>query len=252
MPRFKDQAICIREIDWSETSQVVALLTAEHGKLRGLAKGSKRLSPSHMQRFSGGIELLHHGQVVATTKRTAQLATITEWDLQQDFFHLRRDLTAQHLAMYGADLAGAFTVELDPRPRTFAALADLLGQLAKPAERPLALARFQWTVIEEGGFQPELTQDIITGEPLPPRGPYRFDPQAGGFTAGGGDHHWGVRRQTLRLLRAIAAGEALSDAANDILARANRLLCAYARTILERELPTMRLVLGDSLDRERR
>ena len=36
MPRFKDQAICIRHFEWSETSQVVALLTQEHGKVRGL------------------------------------------------------------------------------------------------------------------------------------------------------------------------------------------------------------------------
>ena len=56
MSRFKDQAVCIRMIDWSETSQIVALLTREHGVLRGLAKGSKRMSPSAISRFSGGIE----------------------------------------------------------------------------------------------------------------------------------------------------------------------------------------------------
>jgi DNA repair protein RecO (recombination protein O) len=244
MPRFKDQAICIRELDWSETSQVVVLLTEAHGQVRGLAKGAKRASPSHMQRFSGGIELLNLGQVVATTRRTAQLATITEWDLQCDFYHLRQDLHAQHLAMYGADLAGALVPELDPRPATFAALRDLLGDLADPARQQAALGRFQWAAIEEGGFQPDLNHDVHGGAALPKRGQYTFDPLAGGFTVEPTPNGWGVRRQTLMLLRSIAAGETIEEAPHEALERVNRLLCVYARSILERELPTMRIVLG--------
>jgi DNA repair protein RecO (recombination protein O) len=244
MPRFKDQAICIRDIDWSETSQVVVLLTAEHGKVRGLAKGAKRTSPSHMQRFSGGIELLNFGQVVATTKRTAQLATITEWDLQQDFFHLRRDLTAQHLAMYAADLAGAFTPELDSRPATFAALTELLPRLKEPEAQQSALVNFQWTLLDEGGFKPELERDVHHGETLPSRNDYGFDPVAGGFTGNSPGADWRVRRRTLALLRAIEQHEPLAAYHADDLNRANRLLCVYSRAILERELPTMQLVLG--------
>ena len=102
MARFKEDAICIRYLDWSETSQIVVLLTREHGKLRGLAKGSKRTSPGALARYSGGIELLTLGQVVGLTKPTSELATITEWDLQDPYPHLRRDLSAQHLGLYAA------------------------------------------------------------------------------------------------------------------------------------------------------
>ncbi len=73
-------------------------MTETHGKVRGLAKGSKRTSPSHMQRFSGGIELLTRGEIVATTKPTTELATLTEWDLQDDYHYLRRDLRLSSLA----------------------------------------------------------------------------------------------------------------------------------------------------------
>ena len=45
VPRLTDNAICIRDLDWSESSQVVVLLTEAHGKVRGLAKGSRRNSP---------------------------------------------------------------------------------------------------------------------------------------------------------------------------------------------------------------
>src|SRR5690606_38853363 len=99
MPRFKDQAICIRHFDWSETSQIVALLTEQHGKIRAVAKGAKRTSPSSVQRYSGGIELLTLGQAVGLIKSSTDLANLTEWDLQEPFSHLRRNLEAQRLSL---------------------------------------------------------------------------------------------------------------------------------------------------------
>ena len=129
MPRFKDQAICIRHIDWSETSQIVALLTENHGLVRGIAKGAKRTSPSSVQRYSGGIELLTLGQTVGMIKPTAELANLTEWDLQQPYWNLRQNLKAQQLALYGADLAGAMLAEHDAHPVVFCAMRTLLGEL---------------------------------------------------------------------------------------------------------------------------
>ena len=68
MPRFKEQAVCIRLIDFSETSQVVWLFTENLGLIRGLAKGSKRTSPGSVAKYSGGFELLTAGQSLGVTK----------------------------------------------------------------------------------------------------------------------------------------------------------------------------------------
>jgi len=248
MPRIKDQAICIRHVEWSETSQVVVLMTAEHGKVRGLAKGSKRTSPSHMQRFSGGIELLTRGEIVATTKPTAELATLTEWDLQDDYYHLRRNLPAHRLAMYAADLTHALTVDLDPHPRTFTALDTFLQSLSATDERArsAALLRFQWTLLDDSGYRPELWRDVHTNQPLEDAEAFTFDPRAGGLTArhGIGDGDWRVRIRTVTALRRLGEGDDTLDTDHDTLQRANRLLCVYFRFMLDKELPTMRFVLG--------
>ncbi len=257
MPRFKDQAICIRLIDWSETSQVVALLTRDHGKVRGLAKGAKRMSPSSIQRFSGGMEMLTAGQVVATTRPTAELATITEWDLQVPNHHFRTDLNAQMLGLYAADIAGCMLETLDPHPQCFDALHAFLIEIATPDARQRALLDYQWTILNDCGYRPQLDADVHTGEALG-TGPHSFDGIAGGLTdrpvsngahAGSvaGPGPWRVSKPTVALLRALAAGEtdALGEASEDALRRANRLLCVYLRTILDRELPTMRAVLGN-------
>lgn len=251
MPRLKDQAICIRHLDWSETSQVVVLMSERHGKVRGLAKGSKRMSPSHMQRFSGGIELLTRGEVVATTKPTAELATITEWDLQADHYHLRRDLAAHRLGLYAADAVHALSAELDPHPGTYHALRTVLEALADPSARTRALLRFQWALLEDAGYRPELERDVQDNTPLPAQSTYRFDPHRGGLTSQErvGDADWRVRRETVELLRALG-GEGVPDTADaGTIDRANRLLCAYLRAILDRELPTMRYVLAPALER---
>jgi DNA repair protein RecO (recombination protein O) len=243
MPRIKDQAICIRHIDWSESSQVVVLLTQEHGKLRGLAKGSKRASPSAVQRFSGGIELLTMGQVVAVSKRTAELATVTEWDLQNDYHYLRHDLRAQRLAMYGADLTHAMLADEDAHPGAFTAMSEFLTALADIPGRAAALLRFQWVLLEDCGYRPELERDVRRGDPLGKARAYTFDPVAGGLTVENGIDDWRVRGKTVTLLQKLLAGESIDDAEADSLDRANRLLCVYARSILDKELPTMGVVL---------
>ncbi|MEE9405302.1 MAG: DNA repair protein RecO [Algisphaera sp.] len=252
MPKFKDNAICLRDLDYSESSQIVVLLTAEHGKLRGIAKGSRRQSPSSIQRFSGGLFLLNCGQVMATTRPHQELASITEWDLQDDCFGLRRHLGAQRAAMIAADLLNALLPDGDPHPKAFVLMTELLKQLttiifeAEAGEDTAmvasALLVFQWGLLCECGYQPELNRDVRLNEPLDKSNAYSFDPTAGGLTTQrrGGD--WRVRSATVALLQRLAAGEEVA-AEGEGLERANRLLCVYARAILDKELPTMRLLL---------
>ena len=222
---------------------MVVLLTQEHGKLRGLAKGSKRQSPSSVQRFSGGIELLTQGQIVAVTKRTAELATITEWDLQHDYHYLRNDYRGQRLAMYAADLCNAMLADEDAHPGVFSAMSGFLDALRDKDEQSAALLRFQWALLEDCGFRPELEADVRKGGALGKVKAYTFDPVAGGLTVENGIADWRVRRQTVELLRMLLHGEALDAVEIDSVMRANKLLCVYVRAILDKALPTMGVVL---------
>ncbi|MEX0655758.1 MAG: DNA repair protein RecO [Phycisphaeraceae bacterium] len=245
MARFKDQAICIRHLEWSETSQLVVLMTEQHGKVRGLAKGSKRTSPSAVQRYSGGIELLTRGEIVGVLRSSSELATLTEWDLQDDYYHLHTDLAAQQAAGYAADVVNALMAEQDEHGRTFRALRTYLEALRdrEATQRQAALLQFQWELLDDAGYRPELWRDVHNGAELPVVKTYTFDPHGGGMTQRHGVNDWRVRRQTVELLRAVAAGER-ATADRDALGRANRLLCVYLRAILDKELPTMKFVLG--------
>lgn len=269
MPRFKDQAICIRHIDWSETSQIVALLTREHGTMRGIAKGSKRTSPGAVARYCGGIELLTAGEVVATTRPNTDLASITEWDLQQPFRHFRTNLKAHRLGLYMADVLASLTADEDPHPELYDATLQAMADLHDVEQHAIVLLRFQWTLLVECGFKPDLDHDMNDGDQLATAKSYWFDPNAGGFSvtepAAPVDHHtfqsrrtdtgpWQVRAETLNLLKRLPTLTGLAsdaDHANHAaiglpsITRANRLLCVYIRALIDRQLPTMRFVLDD-------
>jgi len=278
MPRFKDQAICIRLVDWSETSQIVALLCEKHGKVSGLAKGSKRTSPSSIARYSGGIELLTLGQVVGVIKSTGELATLTEWDLQESHWHLRKNLRAQQLGLYAAELATAMLPDQDPHPACFAALKSLLANLANPNYRELAILQYQWQLLTDCGYRPQLDVDVRSNQPLSAESDspqsadttnlnsdsskpffYVFDPHAGGLTVENKrlDHNaWRVRTATVEFLRQLESTPsppAYPDTKINLPAdpatidRANQLLCVYVRTILDRQLHTMPFILRGDL-----
>lgn len=253
MATIKDNAICLRLYDWSETSQVAVLLSEQHGKVRVTAKGSKRSTPSTMVKFSGGLELLTRGEAVMILKHGAELGNLTEWDLQDGYWGLRKNLRGLELAMYAVDLAHHLLDDQDPHPGSYLAMVTLLDELARGGAMEWALLQFQWAMIEDAGYRPmlETAPDGEDGGQAHGNGPLLFSAREGGVVSGGlgsASDAWKVRRETVELLRTIAGEMENTEpqaAEADAVVRANRLLCAYVRTILDKQLPTMSAVLGD-------
>jgi DNA repair protein RecO (recombination protein O) len=243
VPTISDTAICLRRWDFSETSQTVSLFTREHGMIRGLAKGAKRPKG----KFSGGIDVLTRGQVVAIVKPGRDLATITEWQLQETFRVVRQRIAANRSGLYIADLVHHMLTDGDPHPRLFDALCAALDRLAEPDRTGVAVLALQWTLLEETGYRPELDHDASSGAVLPDDAPsLGFSPRAGGIVADAeAPGVWGVRRSTVELLRRLASTEPIDDAEPRAIDRANRLLAAYFRELIGRELATMRWAFSD-------
>ncbi|MCK5114841.1 MAG: DNA repair protein RecO, partial [Phycisphaerae bacterium] len=106
MAAIKDQAICLGTRKYSESSQVVTLFGREHGKIKALAKGSRRPK----SRFGGGIEPLTCGSIIfSPASADASLSALIEFDLVESFAGLRNDLLTLHSAQYAGYLLGEFT-----------------------------------------------------------------------------------------------------------------------------------------------
>ena len=110
-----DVAICVRCVDYSDTSQIVTLFTKEHGKISAIAKGAKRKKSA----FDGPIELFSYGDITFIDSSTSQLVTLSEFVQKPVFLPLRRKLMAMNCAMFGAELVSEFVHDNDPHTELF-------------------------------------------------------------------------------------------------------------------------------------
>ncbi len=250
VPTIHDEAICVRQWDWSETSQTVSLFAREAGIFRAVAKGSRREGAP----FSGGLEVLTRAGLTASLKRTGALSTLTSWDLRDAYPALRKELPRFHAGMYVADLIHHAVHDADPHPALYDASVRALWAIggvrdAGPSDPGVALLNFQWALLTETGRSPVIDRSADTGERLRESSTYVFAPSLGGLipdTRGASDTGWRVREQTVGLLRRVAAGDGLEEEAAPSVRRANRLLAAHIAWGLETTPATAALALGQS------
>ncbi|MHC4148668.1 MAG: DNA repair protein RecO, partial [Planctomycetota bacterium] len=118
----KDEAICIRATDYSETSQIVTFFAKASGKISAIAKGSKRAKSA----FGGPIEILSCGKIVFSDSKRERLATLTEFEQQGGFETMGSDVFALNCSLFAAELGNKLTDDYDPHPELFDSFAQFL------------------------------------------------------------------------------------------------------------------------------
>ncbi|MCU0913526.1 MAG: DNA repair protein RecO [Planctomycetes bacterium] len=164
----KDRAICLRAVDYSETSQVVTLFARQSGKVRAIAKGSKRPKSA----FDGPLEPLSFGEIVFSGVHKDTLATLTEFQSQPVRGEVRRNLAALQNALLAAELLDLLTEEYDPHPALFDHVLEFLQDIeegrAGPDRRGLLvrLILFQFALLHEVGLRPTLNACVNCRRPV--------------------------------------------------------------------------------------
>jgi DNA repair protein RecO (recombination protein O) len=201
MPAEKAQAIVLRTTDWSETSRIATLWTREFGKVRGLAKGGRRLRSN----FENALDLLTVCRIVFIRKSSGSLDLLTEAQVEERFPRLRTHLAALYAAYYVAELLADWTEDYDPHPALFDEALATLHDLGGPGvATALRLARFDLVLLRELGYTPALEQCAACG--AAPAGA-AFSPAAGGGLCPACQDRYRDRRallpQTWQALRAL-------------------------------------------------
>lgn len=162
MPLVRDQAVVLGRLDYSETSQVIVLMTRDHGKVRGIAKGIKR---GTKQRFAAAIDLMELGSVVLSARpdRPSTLANVTEWTQTRSMLGLREKLVRLQSGQYVCEITGALTEDWDPHPRLYDALVDTLVSLGDADEPWVLVTGFQRRLLEEIGSCPRFDTCVLCG-----------------------------------------------------------------------------------------
>jgi DNA repair protein RecO (recombination protein O) len=151
----KDVAICIRAVDYSETSQIVTFFARATGKISTIAKGSKRPKSA----FDGPIEIFSQGKIVFSDSNREKLATLTEFEQQPILSGLRNNLFALNCCFFGAELLNNMTDDYDPHPELFDGFMQFLQNSCEAKNKSEMLALlilFQLSLLKEVGLMPVL------------------------------------------------------------------------------------------------
>ncbi|MEL7310650.1 MAG: DNA repair protein RecO [Pseudomonadota bacterium] len=158
--------------DFRDSSQIVELLTAEHGRVSVVAKGIKRPK----SRLRGLLQPFRLLRVSWVAKR--ELGTLTDVDAE----------SSPPTALSGdALLAGYYVSELclklthkhDPHPELFDLYGQVIEALRSSASVDACLRPFEDRLLRELGFGVNWSVDIETGQSVEPQYRYTMVPNSG-------------------------------------------------------------------------
>jgi len=158
---------------YRETSLVVDLFTREHGRIAAVAKGAKR------PRSSLRAVLLQFQPLLVSYTGQRELRTLTGVEWTGGLAAPQGD--ALLCAFYLNELLMRLLPREDPHPPLFDAYAEALARLAEGAALDETLRRFEWQLLREIGYAPDLERDAA-GRPIEAQQRYRWSP-ADGFVA---------------------------------------------------------------------
>jgi recombinational DNA repair protein (RecF pathway) len=142
-------------------------------------------------------------------------------------------------------------LEHDAHLAAFDGFVASLEALNDPQRIDASLLSFQWMLLKESGYEPELHRDAQTGAALPDGAQtLAFSAMSGGVVIDNPDaamsDRWRVRRETIETLRQLQNGDGqMRESDVETIRRANRLLAAYFRHIIGSEPPSMRWAFGE-------
>lgn len=177
MPLLKTPAIVLKSRKWGDADRIVTFYTLRFGKLRGVARGARRLR----SRFGGALEPFVHCELNLFEKRGDSLYRVTGSDIRDSFAGLRDDLSRMAAAARMANLVAAVTGEGDAHPGIFTTLLDGLHVLESGHDPALTALLIQIRLLGETGFRPQTDQCASCGNGPGRPAARQFSPYAGGL-----------------------------------------------------------------------
>lgn len=234
--------VCLRAIDWSETSQVLRFFTPGQGKISCIAKGAKRKKSAFLAPF----EILAVYDLIRIEKRPGTLDILTAAERVRTFPRLRAEYPRFVAACYGAEFADEFGADGMPVEGLFELLVELLERLDGGTPVPDALFSFEARALRALGFYPRLRECGICRKPAA-RPDLYFSVQDGGALCPEcrpREQRWfPVRRAALESLARFGEGEMPKEAMKrPLVEEIRRVLDACVVTQLEHDLKSARFV----------
>ena len=157
----KDVAIVLKSQAFKERDKLVTLLTENHGKITGIAKGA-----IHSKRYGGALDLFTCIEVTYKENLSSDLVRIDEANIRRDFLQLRENLENISAAGYFADLALRLTEEKHICREVFMLLTHYLFLLEENTATIEIVRSFEIKLLERLGWAPVLEECVGCESPF--------------------------------------------------------------------------------------
>jgi DNA repair protein RecO (recombination protein O) len=152
MPIFETECLVLKSYNLAEADRIVVFFTRDHGIVRGVAKGAKRLN----SRFGSTLELFSTVQLSYFQKEDRELVSIQQVELTRSCFSSAGDHEFLHTFSYIADLLMAFVPPHDPSETLYRMTKACLDAAVETPDQ-LASIRlyFELWQLRLGGYLPD-------------------------------------------------------------------------------------------------
>jgi DNA repair protein RecO (recombination protein O) len=226
MALYQDHAVVLRSWKLGEADRIIAMLTHQHGKVRGVAKGVRRTK----SKFGARLEPLSHVSIQLYRGR-GDLDTITQVETLDRFTTLRDD--PDRFARAEAMLEAVDQVAQDREPdRALHVMLVRALRTLDDRDSALVVAAFFLKLLAHEGVQPQLDDCVgcATGGPF-----VAFDLDDGGVRCGQCRRGRPVSEAALALMRRILGGD-LGGALEEPVGPATGEVDMLATSLLEHHL----------------
>ncbi|MDM7922928.1 MAG: DNA repair protein RecO [Pyrinomonadaceae bacterium] len=152
MPLFETESIVLKSYSLAEADRIVVFYTRDHGMVRGVAKGAKRLK----SRFGSTLEPFSIVNLEYFLKEDRELVSIQRVDLVRSAFDIASEPSFLQAFSYLADLLTAIAPPHDPNETLYRMVRACLESKVTSAEDLAAISLyFEVWLLRLGGFLPD-------------------------------------------------------------------------------------------------
>lgn len=176
MPLIKTVAITLKSRKWGDADRIVTFYTKQCGKIRGVARGARRLK----SRMGAALEPLTLCDLNLFEKSGDSLFRVSQVDLIEPFVQFRENLTLMAAAARMVNVVAAVTPDGDPDPELFETLEQGLYSVRSSDDPGLTALLFQIRLLGLIGFRPQTDHCAACGMTSVIQEP-QFSPASGGL-----------------------------------------------------------------------
>ena len=147
-------ALCLRKVDFSETSQILRFFTPASGKISCIAKGSKRKKSAFLAPF----DVLTVYDLIRIEKRAGTLDILTKAERVRSFTQIREDYPRFVAACYAAEFVDEFAPDGQVVDGLYEQLIQVLERLEAGVAPADAVFSFEAQSLRLLGYLPRLRE----------------------------------------------------------------------------------------------